>query len=246
MRLSPILAVGLYSGTALFAAPIAPTGYDTDNGGTGFFTYFDDDYNGAGSKTTPYARLTNGTTGQLLDTVFAGGNWFADPFDWVGWLVIPHNLSGQQCIDDLGSDPNCHPGLGRSPSMDFKFGSVTAFGTVSLHVDDANGFGGVRVPLGVELLAFTGSTITSLRTYLLNDPNPDMTPRWYHLDASGLSADQLTIRLLYRDHWVFMDEVAFDSTVLSGAIVHQPEPASLVLTAAGLAGLLWWRRKRAC
>ncbi|MEZ5398019.1 MAG: PEP-CTERM sorting domain-containing protein [Bryobacteraceae bacterium] len=231
-----------------WAAPIVPTSYSGPNGGTGFFDYYDDTYSGLGSTTTAYSTLSGGT-GQLTDGTTVTTNWYANPTPWVGWLVIPFDLNGNRCV--VGVDADCHPGLGENPRFTFLFSTVTNFGTVSVHVDDTNGFGAVRPPLSIEVIGETaGGMVTYSKLFNLVDA-VTADPKWYDLDVTGLAADRVIVRLLYRDAWIFADEIRFDDTVVGGAIsglvsapVPNPEPGTILLSGLGIAGLAWWRRKR--
>ncbi len=235
-----------------WGAQITPASYTGPNGGTGYFDYFDDTYNGLGNNTVPYATLSGGN-GQLTDNITVTTNWYADPGPWVGWLVIPFDLNGNRCqVGDVG----CQPGLGENPRITFLFPAPVSVGTVSVHVDDSNGFGAVRPPLSIEVLAETaGGGITYSNLFTLTDP-VSSDPKWYDLNVSGLTltstTDRLVVRLLYRDAWLLADEIRFDDTVLGGSLVggvsapttSTPEPASVVLCGLGLAGLAFWNKRR--
>ncbi|MEO0667372.1 MAG: VPLPA-CTERM sorting domain-containing protein [Pseudomonadota bacterium] len=115
------------------AATVTPTSYDTVNGNTGTYTYWDDTYNGTGSTTTSGSALSGGT-GDLTDGVIATGNWFApgETGKYVGWLNT-------------------------DPTITFNFAQAYDFTAVTFHFDDSNGSGGVSQP---SLVNVNGSGFT--------------------------------------------------------------------------------------
>ena len=115
---------GLILATQAQAAPVAPLSYDTVNGNSGSFNYWDQNYTGAGCTTCDNAPLTGGL-GDLTDGVIPTDNWFiveAPPGNgpYVGWQL--------------------------DPTITFRFAPATAIGAVTIHFDDSNGAGGVSAP----------------------------------------------------------------------------------------------------
>jgi len=107
------------------AAQVIPTSYDTPNGYTGSYTYWDDSYSGTGDTSVNGAALSGGL-GDLTDGVIPTDNWNiteapAGPGPYVGWLNI-------------------------DPTITFHFSPSTAIESLSIFYDDANGYGGVSSP----------------------------------------------------------------------------------------------------
>ncbi len=112
-----------------FASNVTPTSYDTPNGYSGSYNYWDDTYSGAGSTTTNGAFLSGGL-GDLTDGILASDNWNvteapAGAGPYVGWTI--------------------------NPTITFHFASAVDFQAVRVHFDDANGYGGVSAPAGVKI-----------------------------------------------------------------------------------------------
>jgi hypothetical protein len=113
-----------------FLVLMLDTSYDTPNGNTGSYNYWDDTYTGSGSKTTDGALLSGGV-GVLTDGVVASDNWYvteapAGPGPYVGWLAF-------------------------NPTITFHFASTIDFQNVGIYFDDANGAGGVSAPQNVNI-----------------------------------------------------------------------------------------------
>lgn len=116
--------------TAADASPISATSYNTVNGNTGSYQYWDDTYSGSGDVTQNGAALSGGL-GDLTNGVIAANNWFTDeapagPGPYVGWSGI-------------------------DPVIDFFFAAITNFASATFHFDDANGSGGVSAPFKVNV-----------------------------------------------------------------------------------------------
>lgn len=233
-------------------APISPLFYSGPNGGTGAYSYFDDSYSGSGSTATPYSALSGGL-GDLTDGITTLQNWNTNPGPYVGWLQSQFTTNGVPCSppDTGGSSPfpqnYCHPALGTSPSFLFDFSSTPGgvkANTLGIHLDDSNGSGAVRPPLRVEVNNGTFPVLS----FNINASTID--PKWYYLDISLLPANtQFRVTLFYRDVWIMVDEIMFDDTLLNDPQVPDevftPEPATFVLSGAGLAAVALLRRRRA-
>lgn len=112
------------------AGPVAPMSYDTPNGESGLYTYFDDSYSGSGNKNVNGAALTGGL-GDLTDGVLATGHWYQTPAAYVGWSSV-------------------------APEISFHFASIIAFSGATLYFDDQDGYGSVTRPTSIEFNTGSG------------------------------------------------------------------------------------------
>lgn len=208
-------AIALAAG--LCAAPIAPVSYDMRNGdgqaSSGSFNYWDKEYTGAGATTTDAAPLTGGL-GNLTDGVVAANNWnveenAAGTGPYVGW----RQTNGV-------------------PVVTFLFGANYAFGTMTLYLDDADGFGGVDLPASVDVL------IDGVSTNHAIFPQAGSGPKVVSINLGGRADSAVQLTLNYQNEWIFLSEVTFD-----GRPAEVPEPATAGLSAAGLAAALLLRQR---
>jgi len=128
-RIAATLGVLIAITAAAKADIVMPTSYDTPNGYTGAYTYWDESYSGAGDTTVDGASLTGGL-GDLTDGVVASDNWFflespPGPGPYVGWNI--------------------------DPTITFHFASAVDFETVRIYFDDSDGAGGVSAPSSVAI-----------------------------------------------------------------------------------------------
>ena len=162
---------------------MVPFRYDTPNGNTGLYSYWDDAYKGSGCNTCDGAALS-GSIGDLTDGVIAIQNWSvveapAGPGPYVGWNNV-------------------------NPTITFFFNSSVQVDSVTVYVDDG-GSGGVAAPSSVVIagrsypivnppgsapFAFTASEVGFTGTVL---------PVTFNA-GSGAS-------------WIFVSEVTFLATV---------------------------------
>lgn len=195
------LCVAALAGAAS-ADPLHPVSYEMPNGQTGQFTYWDDSYNGNGDTTSDGAYLTGGL-GDLTDGVIATENWFSTPQLYVGWDSI-------------------------TPTITFNFADSVKVDSITLHLDDSNGAGGVTPPGRILLEWATGSTAFSV-----DDPDSG-APFALTLSNLGIEASQIQITLYDgTEPWVFCSEIEFNAV---------PAPAAASL--AGLAAVAGLRRRR--
>ncbi len=181
---------------------IHPTSYDMPNGETGSFTYWDDTYNGFGSTTTDGAFLIGGL-GDLTDGVIAATNWFDVPGQYVGWNTL-------------------------TPSIYFNFADTVQIDSITLHVDDSNGAGGVSTP-GRILLEWASGSLT----FDVTDP-AGSEPFALTLSNLGIEGNQVIVTMYDgTSQWVFLSEVEFNGV---------PAPAAGPLMLGGLAMIS--RRRR--
>lgn len=129
MRNLTILGASLIALAAGSASAATLTSYSMKNGNSGSYNYWDDTYNGTGSKTTNGSSLSGGL-GDLTDGVIASSNWYvteapAGAGPYVGWTI--------------------------DPVITFFFDAVATFNSMTFYFDDANGYGGVMAPRAVRI-----------------------------------------------------------------------------------------------
>ena len=164
--------------------------YTMQNGETGAYTYWDDTYDGSGSPTTSGALLSGGV-GQLTDGVVATQNWNLNPQPYVGWNTIV-------------------------PDITFFFGGVMDVDSVTLHLDDSNGNGGVAPPSAMEL------TVGG-RVYngVIADPASG-APFAVTFSGLGLQGNSARLRLFDgAGPWIFVSEVTFRGRPAGTSGVHE-------------------------
>jgi hypothetical protein len=196
--------------SSVSAAVIVPASYDTRNGHSGAFPYWDLGYSGSGSTNTDNAPLTGGL-GDLTNGVIAADNWFnvenaGGTGPYIGWRSDVLAL----------------------PVVTFRFGGVVLVNSITIYVDDADGNGGVWTPASVDI-GLEGGPYTN---FLIADPVGSV-PIALTFSGLALSGSNIDVRFIYGGQWIFVSEVTFDGSV-SGV----PEPSSWALAGAGLCALL--------
>jgi hypothetical protein len=161
-----VLMVALVVAAPAYSESLTVSSYAMTNGGTGEFNYQDTTYLPcvASACDTTGAALSGGT-GKLTDGISPALSWsqYGTLTPWVGWY------SG-----DTG---------GADPKVTFNFANTVTVDSVTVWVDDANGYGGVGLPGSVSIDG-TSHPIAP------DDVNPD--PRGYTfsgLDITGESVD---------------------------------------------------------
>ncbi|MDH5446378.1 MAG: PEP-CTERM sorting domain-containing protein [Gammaproteobacteria bacterium] len=185
------------------------------NGDTGSYNYWDDSYAGSGDNTVDRSYLSGGT-GDLTDGIIATENW-----NLVESPVGPHGpYVGWYTFRGI-------------PSIDFHFGQNVVINSITLYVDDSNGYGGVFVPSGVNI----GSTSYSFTDPVGSEPTA-LTISGLDLMVSDLSMDIFGGTANRNNTWVFISEITFDGRILSVA-----EPSTILLLSLGLLGVFRVRKQ---
>lgn len=220
---------GLSVTNVAHAYSVSPTSYDMPNGSGrasgGNFNYWDLGYNGSGATTVDGAPLSGGV-GDLTDGIVATSNWnnvenIGGTGPYVGWrsTVTPN--------------PTIMFHFTPSPLDTVEFLSLT------LYLDDADGYGGVSVPSQIRIRVGSG-----LDEYFpVTDPIGN-TPLAFNIDLHHQVGDDIEVQLFNSNQWIFLSEVGFDGLIITHDDFGTPEPGSMALLAAGLAGLGLIRRRR--
>lgn len=195
-------AAGMFFTGLATAVPVAADTYDMLNGNTGSYQYWDETYTGSGCVTCNNAALTGGR-GDLTDGVIATANWNiteapAGNGPYVGWTL--------------------------DPTITFRWTSAVTIDSLTLYLDDSNGFGGVSAP---------SSVVVNGTAFAVAEPAGSAP---FAFTASGLAftGTTLTLTLNRKNAWVFLSEVSFDDGQSTGNV---PEPGSLALLVSALLAL---------
>jgi len=233
-KVVPVLVALLGGAVTSHAMPIKPVSYNMTNGyGTavgGEYNYWDGNYNGSvgfntinGNPVKDGGSLTGGL-GALTDNIIATRDWenglntvenFAGTGPYVGWTW-------------------------GDPTITFNFASAVKIASMTFYVDNpALAHGGVAAPK-----SFTIGTLGNNLDYLVDTAHLATGPVPISFSGLGLDTQNVTVTINRNvsdsSFWVFLSEVTFDD----GMPTPVPEPSTLLLFGAGLAGatLLWKRR----
>ena len=208
---STLIAMALVCGGTASATVLSPTHYNMLNGygvaSGGSYNYWDASYNGSGNTQQDFAQLAGGL-GDLSDGVIATQRWdqvenLAGTGPYVGWRDI-------------------------DPVIQFHFGGAVLVTRITVHHDDANGYGNVATP-GRMALEVGDRTVN----FSIDDPAGDAPFATVLNLAEAVWSDRLSLQIFRRDTAVMISEIQFEGR--SGQPV--PEPASGGLALAALAAL---------
>jgi hypothetical protein len=230
VRVLPVFAALMGGAVTSHAVPIKPVSYNMTNGyGTavgGEYNYWDGNYNGTvGTNTINGNTVLDG--GQLTGGLGALTDGTIATKDWESGLDTVENF--------LGTGPYVGWTWG-DPTITFNFASAVKIASMTFYVDNpALAHGGVAAPKSFTIAG---------ADYLVDTANLATGPVPISFSSLGLDTQNLTVTINRNisdtSFWIFLSEVTFDD----GMPTPVPEPSSLLLFGAGLAGaaLLWKRR----
>jgi hypothetical protein len=238
-----LVGIALSSGP-LSASPIQVASYEMLNGQAHSYSYLDKSYNGTGDRTASLAPLSGGT-GILTDGVVGVSDFTANlghgpAYEWVGWARNSFHNDPLDYGDTI-------------PVITFDFSGLQVLNSISLFVDNPDG-----QPNGTESgLSGIGIFDTAFITFSTDGVNygsqliyttsaaerADPSARYVTINLGGISASHVQVHLTRTDNWVFLSEVQFDGGTTTTGTSPTPEPGSLLLSGAALAGLLLARKK---
>lgn len=194
------LGFGLAASTAM-ATPIKPTAYDMPNGNTGAFNYWDESYGGTGATGNPLVDGSPlaGGLGDLTDGFISNQRWSpaespVGPGPYVGWVNV-------------------------NPIITFHFAPTPTITSITLHLADDDGSGGVDNPSAV--------IIDGTNYNVLEPAGAD--PFAFTVGGLAITNSSFDIQLIRQNAWTFMSEVEFDATV--------PLPAPVFMLGGALAAM---------
>ncbi len=119
------------------------------------------------------------------------------------------------------------------PVIRFQFSGAYSFNSITLHLDDADGFGGVDLPASADI------TIGSWMNNFIIGAQPGGEPKAITLNLAGKTGSEVEVQLNYANEWIFLSEVTFD-----GRQTAVPEASTFALCGAGLALAALMSRRR--
>jgi len=213
VRLATALMIASVWITTAHAAPILPVSYTTQNGETGLYTYYDDSYDGSGSRNASLTALSSGL-GDLTDGIIATSNWYVTPDLYVGWRTI-------------------------DPVITFDFGGIVSIDSVTIHVDDANRYGAVSTPGGIAIDGTSYSIIDPAGSAPLSLTFSGLDFAGSSLDIQIFDGVRTWIMLSE----VEFDGKVITRPTTAAQPATIAEPATLALLALGMAGVALGRRR---